>query len=237
MKARCSLQIVVFLASLSVNSWALATLLPLTSPVQITYRDSINFDGYPDMTVSNTLFQSQGITFTRDDSASLFIVDWSARRATTTSPPNVIASISGPGVSPWVTHLNVLSSTPLLAAGAYFGNDQGDFNSDFRQMRMSVFGLSNNLLGSVDAFANNNTSVDQFIGVQSDIPFSRIRFDNLAGSGTQSVLFSVVLDDFVFAATVPEPFSLSLVGFGSCMLLHGTRRRRPLCRSRKLAPK
>ncbi len=227
MKSLPPLRIVVLLATLSSAAGsASATLTPLSSPAQITDGLTLNFDGYPDRTIANSLFATEGIIFTRDDSASIFLLDFNAAGRVTTSPNNVIATISGSGVSIWATHLNVLSSTPLSAAGAYFGNDQAD--PDFTRIRMSVFGVSNNLLGSVDVAANNNTSVDQFIGLQSDVPFSRIRFDNLTSSGNQSLLYSVILDDFVFAtATVPEPANLTLVGFGLALLGLSTSRRRP----------
>jgi len=127
-------------------------------------------------------------------------LDWAALGRVTTSPDNVLATVSDSAInSSYVSHLNVLSSSPLVAMGAYFGNDQGD--PDFSSIRMSVYGMSGELLGFVDVSANQNTSVDQFIGVRSDVPFSRVRFENFSASGAESQSYSVVLDDLVFAVS------------------------------------
>jgi len=76
---------------------------------------------------------------------------------------------------------------------------------------MSAFDLASNLLGYVEVTANQNTSVDQFIGLRSDIPIAGVRFDNLGSSGAQTQDYSVVLDNLVFAP-VPcaEPAQLNI---------------------------
>jgi hypothetical protein len=168
----------------------------LSSPTDITSGVTVNFDGYPDYTIANTLFQSQGLIFTRDDGYRIYLLDWSSLGRATTSPDGVLATVLFLDPT-WATHLNIISAFPLYALGAYFGNDQG--NSDFATIRMSAYASTGDLLGSVEVTANGNTDVDQFIGIRSDIPFSRVRFENLTASGAQSQLYSVVLDDLVFA--------------------------------------
>ena len=148
---------------------------------------------------------------------------WVARRFRPTwcSPP-----LSSQGVNGAVTHLNLNSTTPLTSIGAYFGNDQND--PDFTQIRLSAWDASNTLLGSVTVSANQNTSVDQFIGLRSDTPFSRVRLENLDATGAPSRYNSVVIDNLTFVA-VPEPsartlFLTTLLGLG----VVGWRRRRSM---------
>jgi hypothetical protein len=172
----------------------------LSSPTDISSGVTVNFDGYPDYIVANTLFQSQGFNFTRDDGSRIYVLDWSSLGRATTSPDGVLATVRDVFVDPtWATHLNVIPAVPLYAIGAYFGNDQGD--PDFATIRMSVYASTGDLLGSVEVTANGNTDVDQFIGIRSDVPFSRVRFENLTASGAQSQFYSVVLDDLVFASS------------------------------------
>jgi hypothetical protein len=101
----------------------------------------------------------------------------------------------------WVTHLNVIPAVPLYAIGAYFGNDQND--PDFSTIRLSIYAAAGDLLGSVDVAVNGNTSVDQFIGLRSDLPFTRVRFENFNDLGQQTRGYSVVIDDLVFAPSPP----------------------------------
>jgi len=175
------------------SAWAAVT--ALNSPNDIPNRVTVSFDGYPDHTVANTLFESEGVTFTRDDGLNIYLMDWTAVGRVTTSPDDVLATIRTFEPT-YATHLNVWSASPLYAAGAYFGNDQAF--PDFSRIRMSAYGAAGELLGFVEVAANNNTQVDQFIGLRSDVPFSHIRFENLNALGTPSMGFSVVIDDLVF---------------------------------------
>lgn len=186
-----------------------AAVSPVESAASISGGTTLNFDGYAHNTIANTLYQSQGITFTRDDGQPVLVYDYVAIGRTTPSPRNVISTSLAPGINTsYATHLNVLSASPLFAVGAYFGNDRGD--SDFTSISLSVFGLSGDLLGSVIVAGNGIRSADQFIGLSSDVPFTRIRFDNLNASGGHSTGFAVAVDNFVFSP-VPEPSSVLLI--------------------------
>lgn len=204
--------------------WSNAALSPLNSPTEISGpATTINFDGRPHGTVANTLYQSLGVTFSRDDGQAVVLYDYTAIGRLTPSPPNTIGTAWIPGVnSSAVTHLNARFASPLFAIGAYFGNERGD--SDFTSISLSVFGLSGDLLGSVVVAGNGNRHADQFIGLTSDIPFSRVRFDNLTASGSQSSIFAVSLDNLVFAP-VPEPSTVCLLGLGILCLCSRIRRR------------
>jgi len=202
-----------FLTALSssvLGNPALAAVAQLTSPDEILSSRRISFDGFANETIANSLFQGQGLLFSRDDGGPVYISDWSALGRVTSSAPNVLATISvfGTGFR-WATHLNIQSSLPLFAMGAYFGNDQSD--PDYSLTRLSVYGLSDELLGSVDVPVNNNLSVDQFIGIRSDEPFFRARFENLAGPQSSSDSYSVVLDDLVFSSVQQSKKPTSIV--------------------------
>ena len=162
---------------------------------------TINFDDHPANVAVNTLYQSQGITFTRDDGQGIPIFDWSSLGRTTTSPPNVLATLYQPPFSnSYVTHLNVVADAPLVGLGAYFGNDQG--SPDFAFIRLTAYDASDQVVGSVDVAVNNNTSVDQFVGLTSVVPFVRARFENFASDGTPSGGYSVILDDLTVTKDV-----------------------------------
>jgi hypothetical protein len=177
---------------------------PITAPQQISNAVTINFDDHPDRTVANTLYQALGITFTRDDGQAIPLLDWSSLQRSTTSPPNVLATILEPNLNTtYVTHLNVLSASPLASIGAYVGNDQGATELSF--VRLTAYDASNNVVGSVDVPVNNNTSVDQFVGLTSTTPFVRARFENFAADGLPSGGYSVVIDDLMFTAASVTP--------------------------------
>ena len=172
-------------------------------------KTTINFDGYANNTVANDLFLGQGVRFTRDDNAPIPIIDWEALGRSTSSPPNVIATISGIA-STYVDHLNLVFTQPTFEVGAFFGNDQAP---SFASITLSVFDSSDTLIGSLTVPTNGNTQVDQFVGLRSDIPFTTARFQN----NEPDVFYSVVLDDVTFS-TVPEPSSLSIMAIGSALV-------------------
>jgi hypothetical protein len=202
-----------------------AAVTPISSPAGLDGGVTFNFEGYSDrLTTANTLFASQGITFGRDDGARVYIWNsWTALGRGTTSPDSVLATIRDIPIDPtWATHLNVSSAMPLLGIGAYFGNDQDD--PDFRTVQLSVFGLNDEFLGTVQVRGNDNTDVDQFIGLTSDVPFTRIRFENFDFSGTPSQMYSVILDDFTFVP-VPEPSTIAIGALGLLALVPSARKR------------
>lgn len=182
----------------------------------------INFDNYPGLddrvtppplglqgTIANTLYSNQGVTFTRDDGYPIPIVDWALDGRLTTSEPNVLATIAfddvpdGIRVPTWSTNLNLLFSNPTYEVGAFFGNDQGPGAVN---MMLSIYGADGDLLGSTLVDGNGNTSVDQFIGLASTVPFYKARFQNVGDPE-----YAVALDDVTFAST-PEPGSVIFLG-------------------------
>src|SRR5262245_35673244 len=142
------LLVVIALASSIVSAGAMAAVSPVYAPSEIEDSVGISFDGYPDETVANSLFLDQGVQFSRDDAAAIAINDWSALDRITTSPRNVIATISFAGTLRYSTHLNASFSSPVSAVGAYFGNDQ--YLPDFSYIRLSAYGALGELLGSAD---------------------------------------------------------------------------------------
>jgi hypothetical protein len=128
----------------------------------------------------------------------------------TSSPDNVIATVFSLSGSQFSNFLDVSLASGTYELGAFFGNDQ---YSSFTQQTLSIFDQNDILLGAVSVGANVNTSVDQFIGLRSDTPFFRARFENDA---TNSL--SVVLDDLTYSNTstapVPEPSTIILMGIG-----------------------
>lgn len=189
------------------NGSAAVTQLP--SPGQLVSPVTINFDGYPDDTPADTLYQSQGLTFTRGDGIPVYIFDFAVLNRGTTSPPNVLGTIYP---NNWTPYLDIIPTAPITALGTYFGNDQ--LPDDFATFKASAFGQTGTLLGSVAIAANQNTDVDQFIGFSSDTPIYRVRLENLKPSGAPSSSLAVVIDDLMFVP-VPEPTALSLLGLGT----------------------
>jgi hypothetical protein len=185
----------------------------------------IDFDDATQPTAANTLYLSLGVEF-QNTGAPVPIQDWTALGRTTTSPTNVIATVDdldGTG-SEFSSYLDLFFTDPTTEIGAYFGNDQGI--QPTMQMLLSVYTNANDALpsGFVTVAVNANTSVDQFVGLRSDIPFARARFENILAQGD----LSVVLDDVIFypsAAPVPEPSSLALMSLGAAPLLARLRRR------------
>ncbi len=173
------------------------TITQLNSPDEFSaHATTIDFDGFPNNTCANTLYAEQGIEFSRDDGQPVPIKAFA--HIDTTSRPNVIATVSGMfecgNANPWVTHLNVTFDSPTSELGAFFGNDQG---SGYTQTTLFVFDVEGGLLGDVTVPTNNNTVVDQFIGLSSDVPIFSAQFDN------NGIPLSVVLDDLIFASFCP----------------------------------
>ena len=185
-----------------------AAIVQLTSPTEFIYpATTIDFDDGLHLTVANTRYLDLGVEFSRDDGFEIVLYDWQGR--VTTSPPNVLATVkTSPSGPPWVMHLNATFSWPIFELGAFFGNDQG---YDYTATTLSIFDPDAVLLGSVTVPTNDNTSVDQFIGLRSDVPFYSARFEN---NGTW---LAVALDDMIF--TIPEPSSVLLLGLGSLAFL------------------
>jgi len=188
----------------------------LESPEEIVGGVTLGFDEFSHGTIIGERFSQFGIRFTRGDGDGVVAYDYVAIGRTTSSPRNVLSTAWIQGVNAgYSTRLYALSTSPLYSVGAYFGNDRGD--SDFLSMRLSVFGLTGNLLGSVTVEGNGNRGADQYIGITSDVPFTRMRFDNIRGDGEQSRSFAVSLDDFKFSqipVLVPEPSAFCLFGLG-----------------------
>ena len=104
-------------------------------------------------------------------------------------------------------HLNATFSSPIYELGAFFGNDQG---YGYTATTLSIFDPDGVLLGSVVVPTNNNMSVDQFIGLRSDMAFYSARFEN------NGDWLCIILDDMTF--TVPEPATICLLGLGVIIL-------------------
>lgn len=182
-----------------------AAIVQLTFPAEFIYpATTIDFDDGPHRTVANTRYLAQGVEFSRDDGFDILLTDWQGTGRVTTSPPNVLATVkTSPTGPPWVMHLNATFSSPTFELGAFFGNDQG---YGYTATTLSIFDLHGVLLGSVAVRTNDNTSVDQFIGLRSDVPFYSARFEN------NGDWLCIILDDVAF--TVPEPATLLLLGMG-----------------------
>ena len=229
---RAALAILVTVGILTNTSFA--QIVQLYNPNELPLnRATISFDDYPASTVANTLYQNLGITFTRDDSGVVPIYDVTPSGRQTVSGDNILATTIFPLIGAtqgFATHLIVNSLQPLTEAGAFFGNDA--FISDFGFARMSIFGLANEFLGSVDVPVNNNADIDQFIGIRSAAPFYHVRFENFTPLGTVSGGRAVAIDDLTFTP-IPEPSTYALFGTGLVCGYLMLRRRSRACSLRK----
>jgi hypothetical protein len=192
-----------------------AAISQLYSPVEIGGASTIDFDGFFEYAIADSLYASEGVLFTRDDGKPIYLYDWAALERTTTSPDFVLATIATTASPTFVGHLNVSFDQPIHQVGAYFGNDM-----NFAQLagvRLSAYDVAGELLGAVAVTANDNTSVDQFIGLQSSTPVGSVRFDNLLANGEVSSRLAVVIDDLSYSP-VPEPSTIVLLVLSAGLL-------------------
>jgi len=185
---------------------------PTFSPTLIT-APTIDFEGYPDGTVANLLFQNQGITFSRDDGNSITIVDGKTTGLVPFS--NLLWTGSSP---PTEGSLEIQSAIPLYAIGAYIGSSGFTQSGNF--FSLTAFDSTGHLLGSVlGGFGFPSAPFALFAGLQSDTPFSRVRFDSPLGAGTTAAV-PFFLDDLRFSSVpIPEPRSLTLLWLGFSLML------------------
>ena len=156
---------------------------------------TIDFEGHPHLAPADTLFESRGVRFSRDDGHATVVYNPNSYEAH--SGQNFLGTPSWQGASTWSTHLNAVFAAPVREVGAFFGNDSNGPGA-FAGMTLSVFGPAGEPLGSVFVASNRNSHADQFIGLRSDVPFVRARFEHDAPD------FGVGVDDVSFGA-VPEP--------------------------------
>ncbi len=196
--AVCALLLSIFTAAAS-----FAAVSQLSGPGDFLAPTSVaDFDAWPEYTVANNLYTPQGLTLSLPAGGNIAVYDWAAIYRITTSSPNVVAAVGGLGFS-YSAAIDASFSSPITEVGAYMGNDQGIYDGSFQDFMLSVYDASNNLLGSISVTANQNVSVDQFLGVRSTIPFVRARFEN-TNWVTANQGLSAVLDDIQFTS-VPEP--------------------------------
>src|SRR3954454_9420773 len=156
MKERLSFAVLTLLAAPIVQG----AIIQLNSPGSSSASSAvINFDGVPDQTVVNTQYAGQGITFSRTDGQSIPAYDWVSIGRVTTSPNNVIATVSGDfrggSASSIGLSLNTLFSSPTTEIGAWFGNDLLGLGG-YTRTTLEVFDGANLSLGSVFVNTNNN---------------------------------------------------------------------------------
>jgi hypothetical protein len=192
-----------------------AGVIQIGSPGALTGSfTTINFDDAPAGSTINNRYSAQGVQFTRDDGFAVVAYDWTGR--ITTSGHQVLATTG----NPWSTSANFIFSTSVNEIGMYFGNDQGF--GGYTMSTLFAYDALNNLIGSVSVNANNNTSVDQYIGLLSTVTIARARLEN---NGTQ---LAVVVDDLAFGksgTSVPESSTLWLTLLAAPVALY--RRRCP----------
>src|SRR5688500_13737480 len=90
--------IVILAAGLAAPLAADAAVIQLTGPGDFITPNSVaNYDAWPDQTVANNLYSAQGLTLSLPGGGNMPVYDWAAIGRVTTSNPNVVAAVSGPG--------------------------------------------------------------------------------------------------------------------------------------------
>lgn len=105
-------------------------------------------------------------------------------------------------------------AAPASSVGMYFGNDDTCCSTGFTAY-LDAFG-SSGLLGTISVVANMNDLADQFIGFVSDEQVQRvtIRYGNGSDVGLYHYIDDVRFNVAPAGGTVPEPFTLALLGVG-----------------------
>ena len=149
-----------------------------------------------------------GITFSRDDGNSITIVDGKTSGLVPFS--NLLWTGSSP---PTEGSLEIQSAIPLYAIGAYIGSSGFTQSGNF--FSLTAFDSTGELLGSVlGGFGFPSAPFALFAGLQSDTPFSRVRFDSPLRAGTTAAV-PFFLDDLRFSSVpIPELRSLTLLWLG-----------------------
>ena len=208
MRTRALLRTCAVLLWLSAPAWGATT--ALTGPGDFLGPTTvIDFDEQAHGTAANTLYSALGVEFRYDTAGSTVpIFDWAALSHTTTTAPNVLSTVDGLNGSDFSETLDLIFSTTVTEVGAFFGNDQGLAALAF-PVTLTVFDAAGVPLGSTVVTTNQNTAVDQFIGIRSDDPIARAQISYQSAAGD----LSVTLDDVQFTF-VPEPGSAALLALG-----------------------
>ncbi|MEA2711497.1 MAG: hypothetical protein QOF78_4098 [Phycisphaerales bacterium] len=216
------LVVVVVIAGFVLAGVSNAAVLQLSGPgAFITPNSAANYDAWPELTVANNLYSAQGLTLSLPAGGNVPVYDWAGLGRATSSAPNVVAAVGMPGFN-YSSAIDANFAAPITEVGAYMGNDQGVYDGSFRDFTLSVFDASNTLLGSVTVVANQNTSVDQFVGLRSSVPFVRARFENTDWVTANQGL-SATFDDLTFS-NVPEPTGLAAALLAATAILRRRRR-------------
>lgn len=189
------------------------TITQIHAPGDLSDATTLNFDAFASYTDATGLFLSEGVDFIPEGN-SVIIQDFSNTPITPSSLNNVL--VAAPAPNDHSVSLDVIFDSPTFMVGAYLGNDQ--FNGtlyESERFELEIFDVSNQSLGLVSINSNLNLAVDQYLGLESDMSFSRARFTHFSIEQNTYAL-SVILDDLSFRSTskVPAPPSILLVGLG-----------------------